>query len=321
MKIATYFLTFIFSSVQLFAGIFEIDSRTLINSNSKPNIIALSKGVAVQIPLNRIKNFSTIGAAIYIGQTQTVKDEFITCPGVAFNEQTSLPVCTAFLVKADMILTAGHCGLVNQAGCDTNMWVFNYTSENLKLSPSKEIPNFTNVEIKGSNAYRCKKIISSAYQPQENGLDYALIQLDRPVTNGFINKLKSSVALTKQDQIFTIGALSGTPLVSTAPDFIQNISSHYVSGPFDLIERGSGGPAYDARTNEIIGIMVSSSKDYFFENFQQAKSNQCQKPFILKSPWAETIKTPTGEIKKFPYTSAERLDVLPIAVKNILGLK
>jgi hypothetical protein len=311
-------LFIVFSAVQLNAGSYQSDSRTFINDQSPIFLKDLAKKVAVQIPRSRVTNFDDKKAPFVLAQSQSYQNEWGACPGVIFNTESSLPVCTAFLVKNDLLLTAGHCGLVNQSGCDNNVWAFDFIKTKIISESIASGPFAFNIKIPQPSIYRCKKIIASSYNPLADGVDFSLIQLDRPVLDRLPFKIKAGVGLVLEDKIFTIGSLGGLPLVSTEAQKLRAVSKDKITGPFTLFAKGSGGPAILEKTGEVVGIMVSSSKDYYFIDF---KTEKCQRPFLLTMPWTDQIKRPDGVMTAYPYSSAIRIDALPITIKNILGVK
>ncbi len=306
------------SSWVLKAGVYDDDSREFVTKTSPGKILELSRSVALQVPRGRIDNFDDRAAQVYTALAPSYQQEWNTCEGVRFNDKPSLSVCTAFLVGPKTILTAGHCGLVNQAGCDGSAWVFDFYEDNEKIirKPSTRTPGMTEMAIPAAQVFRCARILESKYDPSGTGVDFSLIELDRVATGRTPFKLKKDGRFTGQEKIFSIGGSGGTPLVYTKPEKVFEVTAQSVRGPFDMIAKGSGGPFIDAATFEVVGITVLSSMDFYYPDFLPGASltgrekETCSRQFILKGPWAAALKDFSGIEKKTPYSEALRLDYI-----------
>lgn len=306
------------SSWVLKAGVYDDDTREFVTKNSPAKILELSRSVALQVPGGRIDNFSDRAAQFYTAQAPSYQQEWNTCDGVRFNETPSLSICTAFLVGPKTILTAGHCGLVNQAGCDSTAWVFDFYDDNEKMirKPSTRTSGMTEVTIPADQVFRCARILESKYDPNGTGVDFSLIELDRVAVGRTPLKLKKDGRFTGQEKIFSIGGSGGTPLVYTTPEKVFEVTDQAVRGPIDIIAKGSGGPMFDAATYEVVGITVLSSKDFYYPDFLPGASLEgreketCSRPFLLKGPWAATIRDFSGVEKKTPFSEALRFDYI-----------
>jgi hypothetical protein len=302
------------------AGFFDRDSREWVSEKSSPLVRELAKSVAVQLPLGRIKNASEKFPLVYIGQAQKYQAEWAACDGTRFNEEISLPMCTGTLVGPSTVLTAAHCGWVNEAGCKTGFWVFDYRKDNprIRASFSHKVPapwsdstnEIFNVEIPAESVYRCKRIIASRYD-EKNGIDYALIELDRRVAGRKPVPLATERAYPASDRYFTIGGQGGTFLVSTASVPAFEIREKTVAGPFDMLPKGSGGPLFHEKSGSLVGVVLRSNLS-FDEGLDP--NSVCKKNYVQKSPWEKTgTRVRADGVKEtynVPYTQALRLDLL-----------
>lgn len=291
------------------AGIFGRDDRQWVDAKSSAEVRDLTKSVAVYIPRGRIRNFDDRTATHYIGESQSYGDEWATCPGTRFNEEPSLGACTAFLVGRSTLFTAGHCGVVNQSGCDAAAWVFDYRVDNpsIQVKAVAGPQSWFEISIPSPLLYRCKKIIASRYEYAGNRIDFALVELDREVRDRSPVRMRTSGKFTGREELFTIGAMGGTFFVSTEPTPVRKIGPAYLSGPFDYVAKGSGGPFFDRETGDVVGVGVSSSLDFWRESVDSPK---CVNPFVLNPPWNDTIQDRDGSWVKFPYTEILRFDYI-----------
>lgn len=100
------------------------------------------------------------------------------CPSVRFARSQGLSyTCTGFLVGPDLIATAGHC-MVNTGDtrnetemyCKAYSWLFDYRQD----------VNSQNIDP--ANHYKCKRVICAVKDERAPFRDFALVQLERPVT-------------------------------------------------------------------------------------------------------------------------------------------
>jgi hypothetical protein len=292
-------------------GIFGTDDREFVRESSPEKIKLLSKSIAIQIPRSRVKNFDDLNAFTYTTTAPSYQAEWNTCDGTRFNELPSLSTCTAFLVGKDLLLTAAHCGLLNQAGCDNSLWAFDYKIDSREVKTKKTADPHTpfESEIPFQKTYRCRKILSARYDPERSGIDYALVQLDRAVDDRKPLKLKLDGKFSGHEMISSIGSLGGLPLQVTQPMPVKSISATYLSGPIDMIAKGSGGPFLN-ESGEVVGIVVLSSADFQYREIEGVRE-KCTREFILNPPFTDEIILPNGEKRPYPYSSALRLDALP----------
>ena len=311
------FATFIGPASTAHAGIFGDDDRTFVTATSAPGLRELARSIAVHIPRSRIENFDDREATSYRGVSPTYRAEYNLCGGIRFDEEASLPTCTAFLVGPRTLLTAGHCGLVNAAGCAGAAWAFDYFRDSTAYVKSADAlqPDTLDVALPASLLYRCSRILASKYDPEGSRVDFALVELDRVVEGRTPLKLKSDGTFTGRENLFTIGALGGTALVAIPASPISSVTEFSLHGTWDFIDKGSGSPFFDAATGEVVGIGEISSKDFYYHDQLYPPAGgkpreACQREFVLEPPFGETVTTPTGIVKAFPYTEAVRIDYL-----------
>ena len=185
-------------------------------------------------------------------------------PDYKYGHQPSLAKLTAFLVGPDKIMTAGHAG-VRQLERSAFLFDFTWDSTNKRLRKQR---------YEASEIYRCKKIV--LHRNDTLG-DYAICQLDRPVTGRqplTLEAVKDAATLDRK-QAKMISAPDGTPLKLTdrgeirgkrpsknSPD--KNMTSFFFH-TLDNSGGSSGAPIFDAMTGRVIGIQ-SGGDDNFTKN-------------------------------------------------------
>lgn len=171
------------------------------------------------------------------------------CTSEKFYDQLTAPSCTGFLVAPDKVATAGHC-VENFEKCTERKYVFGYSMAMDGANPT---------EIPKSEVYSCAKVISSGYQ---NGVDYALVELDRPVTNHLPLKLNLTGQIADGTPLFVMGHPAGLPLKLVAGAYVRSSDDAYFVSNLDTYGGNSGSPVFNAETYEVEGILVRGELDY-----------------------------------------------------------
>ena len=192
------------------------------------------------------------------------------CPGNRFADQITVPSCTGFLVKPDLLVTAAHC-IKAQEDCDNFKWVFEYALA------SQSDKNYT--KVGADRVYQCKKIVARNYQ-NFGDIDYAILQLDRPVEGRKPLKL----ALNSQPAVGTglvnIGNSNGLPLKfkDSAPILHIKPSGQAFDSEMDTFGGDSGSPVFDSATGEVLGITSSGHADHFHDGASNCRQLKVCQP-------------------------------------------
>ncbi len=175
------------------------------------------------------------------------------CEGTRFADQPNPSICSGFLIAPDLIVTAGHCAEVENM-CDEYRWVFDFeVNKETKLA---------GVDVKEENIYKCKKVVSNALI-NELGLDYAVVQLDRPVTDREPLVINNSSVIADHQSILVIGNPSGLPKkVADGANVRANLHPNFFSSNLDTFSGNSGSAVFNADTGAVEGILVRGEEDY-----------------------------------------------------------
>ncbi len=158
--------------------------------------------------------------------------------------------CTGFLVKKDVIATAGHC--VNEENVTDLCFVFGFKMKDAS-TPITQVPN--------QNIYKGAAIISKV-ENRRTGSDWALIKLDRKVEGQRVAKL-SGQAIYLEQPVYIIGHPLGLPLKVAPGAHVCDISKTCFVADLDVYSGNSGTPVFDSETHIVIGIVVSGhSRDF-----------------------------------------------------------
>lgn len=178
----------------------------------------------------------------------SLQENINACSTERFIDQPTLMTCTGFLIGEDVLVTAGHC-MVNNFDCSGFNWVFDFK-------------NGVN-KIPADNMYKCKKILAQEQVslPFLGTTDYALIQLDRPVTTGKPLKFRTEGRIKKGTSVAVIGHPLGLPLKIADNAKVRGVFGKTFKANLDTYGGNSGSPVVDAKTGIVEGILVHGADD------------------------------------------------------------
>lgn len=182
--------------------------------------------------------------------SKSYQEEDNLCPGERFAEQPTAASCTGFLVARDVVVTAGHC-FDAKSSCSRTRFVFGYAIDGTMQSP---------VKVKSANVYRCRSVL--ALESPEEGPDYAVIRLDRRVYDREPLRVRRSGQVAVGADLFVMGHPNGLPLKIAAGARVRTCSVDSIVGNLDVFAGNSGSPVFNARSQEIEGILVAGEDDY-----------------------------------------------------------
>lgn len=181
------------------------------------------------------------------------------CSDERFAKQKVIADCTGFLVKDDVLVTAGHCvtspgstiqNTVNH-NCANYSWVFDF-----KVGSSG---SYNTSGISTENVFGCKKIIYATVSLKR---DFALIQLSRKTKRTPL-KIRKYGKIKDAQEIFVIGHPSGLPMKFADGAKVQsNDFLNFFSTNLDTFGGNSGSPVFNAQTKKVEGILVRGRNDY-----------------------------------------------------------
>lgn len=182
---------------------------------------------------------------------------FVLCDEERFGAQPSLADCSATLIDEDLVLTAGHCfSSTSETQCERYHYVFGYAAE----SASKV------ATLRPSDVYACKRILARKATPltPANSIDYAIVQLDRPVEAGRKPLPISARAAQVDEAVTVMGFPSGLPLKLDHGGRVRDAMTatpELFSLDSDTFAASSGSGVFDAE-GKLVGSIVSGRSDY-----------------------------------------------------------
>lgn len=198
----------------------------------------------------------------------------LLCQDERFTQQPSLAyACSGFLIAPDILVTAGHCqvntGEVRnepEMYCKVFDWLFDYQANDKGETQTADIPM--------DRLYRCKRTIYAVVDDHAPFRDFAIVQLDRPVTGRRPFKIaKSPVAVG--DALAMIGYPMGLPMKSAdrARVIFNNPNAMAFVTNLDALAGNSGSAVLNSQ-NEIAGILIGGTPTM---DTVTDKANKCER--------------------------------------------
>ena len=172
------------------------------------------------------------------------------CKEEPFWGQHNGAFCSGSLIAPDIIMTAGHC-VTSDDGCAGTKFVFGFALKN-----EGDIPD----SVPADEVYGCAKLLGR--QQEAAGADWALIRLDRPVSQHKPLKLGSG-GVSNGDAVFVIGHPAGLPTKIAGGASVRNAEpAGYFQANTDTFGGNSGSAVFNAQTGLVEGVLVRGEQDY-----------------------------------------------------------
>ncbi len=178
------------------------------------------------------------------------------CSTEKFYEQDIAAFCSGFLVAPDVIVTAGHC-IKTQSDCVGTQFVFGYNVKIANLFPE---------QVAESEVYNCREIIKTTVE--SNGTDFAVIKLDRAVTNHRPLSIRQAGSVQVGEPLIVVGHPSGLRTKMTLGGKVRTSTqdaSFFVAN-VDTYGGNSGSVVFNAETGLVEGILVRGEQDFTPKN-------------------------------------------------------
>ncbi len=235
--------------------IYGTDNRVDLYQVTNPMYATLAASTVALIKTDSIQQDSSGVVAIKASSFQSLMQ---VCSKEPFADQPSGAFCSGSLIGKHLMLTAGHC-ITSQDECSSTKFVFGYA-----VTKKGQYPN----SVPEKNVVGCKSIV---YRQQvDDGADFAIIQLDRDVTDRTpltLAKGRMQNEITDGTQIMMIGHPSGLP---TKVDPDKKVRSAAPNGFFtantDSYGGNSGSAIFNQKTGEVEGVLVRGEQDFEYSD-------------------------------------------------------
>ncbi len=182
---------------------------------------------------------------------QTYGEALNLCDVELYANQPRPPaICTAFLVGADLVMTAGHCLFIPEQ-CDATYFVFGFRM----LDEQSAALNFD-----ASQVYRCKEIVEEQRFTRE---DWALIRLDRAVPDRRPLQIRREGKIADEQTLLVIGHPAGIPMKISGGASVRDneLGTIFVTN-LDTYAGNSGSPVLNLDSLEVEGLIVRGERDF-----------------------------------------------------------
>jgi V8-like Glu-specific endopeptidase len=235
--------------------IYGDDNRVEVKDSTNSLFVELAKSTAAMINKS---NLSGLGSTITISGA-TLESRGM-CNDERFSAQITAASCSGFLVGPDLIVTAGHC-IKSINDCNKYRWVFDYAYTEASKG-SFNVPK--------SSVYKCTKIIERKLTNSDRN-DYALVKLERVVSDRSPLKFRTSGQIAKGEDLVVIGHPTGLPTKIADGANVRSLKRTYFTANLDTYGGNSGSAVFNVNTGEVEGILVRGATDYV-----RAPSRSCR---------------------------------------------
>lgn len=240
--------------------IYGNDDRYDVHQVPNEFVVDSARSTMAVIPVGVIRNSAESLSEIEIASRPYGPSNRL-CPDERFFNQPAAANCSAFFIGGDLAVTAGHC--IQASTCSRFAFVFGY-----EMAPDGSAPH----RLPANQAYRCKSVVA---RELANGVDYAVVQLDRPVTDRAPLRLASR-PVQVNDPLMVIGHPAGLPTKVAPGAAVRSVNSAYFVTNLDTYGGNSGSAVFDLRTLEVVGILVRGETDFVQDRARSCVvSNRC----------------------------------------------
>lgn len=259
------------------------------------------------------------------GRTRIRSESFGTrnnlCSDEPFREEKLAAFCSGSLVAPNLVITAGHC--ITAAKCASVKFVFDYAIHSGKASPE---------EIESSKVYGCAEVVGR--ELQSNGSDWAVVRLDRAVTDRAPLRMRRSGEVSVGTELVVIGHPVGLPTKIAGGARVRSLTPDYFVTNLDTYGGNSGSAVFNAQTLEIEGILVRGETDFVARGScmvsYRCADDACRGEDVTRiskvwahvpgtSPSPTPTPTPTPEEPSGEYVSRDRQSIPDMSSVGILS--
>ena len=257
----------------LFIGLLSINSHAIIFGQDDRQMLSQAPAKyavhaqGVGMFFSKI-TMTEVSPGVFKQEAMTVKESLGVCSNERFAQAPAIPVaCSGFLVGEDLLMTAGHCLLLNgnevpqQADlfCENFIWAFDVD----------DLPGHKTLDqIPAENLYECERVIKATNDSQrvdethiDFRADWALMKLKRKTKRPYYRVSADNVPVGTP--MYNLGHQMGSLTMYTPGRKISDTALYHRTN-IDAFGGASGAPTF-TEDGVVRGILVSGYPESFIE--------------------------------------------------------
>jgi len=227
--------------------IYGADDRIDLHQTKDSRLLKLADSTVALFAAMQVANRGPLAGLHTKPYGQTLQ----LCHDEPFYDQESGPYCSGALIAPDIVATAGHC-VEDEADCHRIKFVFGFA-----VKKKGELP----YEVPSKDVYDCGRLLGR--EQTKDGVDWALVKLDRAVKGRAPLKLNRNGALANKTPLFVIGHPAGLPAKIAGGASVRDASpAGHFTADLDTYGGNSGSPVFNAKTGLVEGLLTRGDVDY-----------------------------------------------------------
>lgn len=195
----------------------------------------------------------------YALKSMPLGQQYPLCEDEKFLEQQTLGHCSGVLIAANKVLTASHCLRANDS-CAEAFFIFGWNLEKAQKG-----------SFQAAEVFKCKAILAQSLNPKK-GIDYAVVELDRPVPGIPPVQIASTKNLKDGDAVVSYSYPMGLPLKRDIGKILEvNSASGFLKVAVDTFKGSSGSPLFNTQ-GQLIGVLSSGMDDFLEDDIHRVQS-------------------------------------------------
>lgn len=228
--------------------IYGVDNRRDLYQVKSTNVRAVADAVVALVKASDLVRQSD---GSYKLTTEPYQEAYQLCGNEPFVSQPIGCFCSGFLVRPDVVATAGHC-VKSQSDLGNMRLVFGFRM----LDADQARTSFP-----ADDVYAGVKLLGR--QLSQDGTDWALVRLDRAVTGRKPVKLRTTGKVGNTQSLFVVGHPCGLPQkYAPGAKVRDNTPAPFFVANLDTYGGNSGSPVFNSRTRTVEGILVRGENDF-----------------------------------------------------------
>jgi subtilisin-like proprotein convertase family protein len=239
------------------------DRKEVFDPTNSSQMVELSRSTAALVKTGTLTPAPGAPNSMQL-PTKTFGTAYGLCASEPFKDQPNPAFCSGFLVAENILVTAGHC-VETQTDCSSTSFIFGFGYEtqgqNVTLVPK-------------ANIYTCKRLIAQNVGGS-NQSDYAVVELDRVVTDREPLSYRTTGMVDKGAALTVIGHPAGLPtkIAGGASVRTSSLPAYFVAN-LDTYGGNSGSAVFNNVSGEVEGILVRGENDFVTQGSCRV-SNRC----------------------------------------------